>query len=405
MRLVFLPHQTDTPSDRPNSTEVTIDMSKYTPKAANKPRIGVLTGYWSTNIGNAFFQLGAVYALQQAYPAAHVFPIGDQAGYWKTSTGNPPNSIDYAKHLELDALVILGPYVRPEMNGIVSDLIKTQHEKGAKIIVLAAGMMQYDPATIDISRTLMKECPPHIFTTRDSETYDALGDLAESAFDGVDVATFVSDLFPKIPSDLEPYIAVNFDQIPEPFISTDPSFSGRIDRSFEHDGKVWNIRHPKRRTELCYKHRAYIFLDSLLGLNGGPERVDGKLVVRTDHRYNPFLMKKNYRASNIYSGDVPYSYLNIYANADLTISNRVHACVATVSYGNPAMLFTRSPRAYLLKRLGLDKIKDQPQRVDLAFLADEKAKLIDWLRQRLTETFGPSTQSDPVMSMSEAGDA
>lgn len=377
-------------------------MSEYTPKVANKPRIGVLTGYWSTNIGNAFFQLGAVYALQKAYPSAHVFPIGDQPGYWNTSAGNPPNAIDYAKHLDLDAVVILGPYVRPEMNGIVSDLIRTQHEKGAKIMVLAAGMMQYDPGTIDISRTLMKECPPHIFTTRDTETYNALGDLAEFAFDGVDVATFVSDLFPKVPSDLEPYIAVNFDQIPEPVISTDPNFSGRTDRSFEHDGKTWKIQQPKRRTELCYKHRAYIFLDSLLGLNGGPDRIDGKLVVRTDHRYNPFLMKKNYRANNIYSGDVPYSYLNIYANADLTISNRVHACVATVAYGNPAMLFTRSPRAYLLKRLGLDKIKDEPQRVDLSFLADEKAKLIDWLGARLTDMFGAPSESESPEPVSGA---
>ena len=375
-------------------------MSQYHPKIAKSPRIGVLTGYWSTNIGNAFFQLGAVYALQQAYPGAHVFPIGDQPGYWNTSAGNPDNALDYAKHLDLDALVILGPYVRPEMNGIVSDLIRTQHEKGAKIMVLAAGMMQYDPGTIELSRSLMKECPPHIFTTRDTETYNALGDLAEFAFDGVDVATFVSDLFPKVPTDLEPYIAVNFDQIPEPLISTDPGFSGRVDRSFDFEGQSWKVQHPKKRTALCYKHRAYIFLDSLLGLNKGPERLDGKLIVRTDHRYNPFLMKKNYRASNIYSGDVPYSYLNIYANADLTISNRVHACVATVAYGNPAMLFTRSPRAYLLKRLGLDKIKDEPQRVDLAFLSDEKAKLIAWLGDRLTEMFGPSghTPSHEVLS-------
>lgn len=363
-------------------------MTDYHPKTAHTPRIGVLTGYWSTNIGNAFFQLGAVYALQKAYPQAHVFPVGDQAGYWSTSKGNPPNSIDYAKHLDLDALVILGPYIRPEMSNIVSDLIRTQHDKGAKIIVLAAGMMQYDQGTIDISRSLMKECPPHIFTTRDTETFDALGDLAEFAFDGVDVATFVSDLYPKVPTDIEPYIAMNFDQIPEPAIAPSNMFSGSVDRTFDFEDQTWNVRHPKRRTELCYKHRAYIFLDSLLGLNTGPARIDDKLIIRTDHRYNPFLMKKNYRAPMMYSGDVPYSYLNIYANADLTISNRVHACVATTAYGNPAMLFTRSPRAYLLKRLGLDRIKDEPQCVDLGFLSDEKAKLIAWLGDRLKETFG-----------------
>ncbi|GEM_PF-444374 len=370
-------------------------MTTSTDRAAQdapRPRIGVLTGYWSTNIGNAFFQLGAVYALEQAYPGAHVFPIGDQAGYWCTHKGNPANSLDYVKHLDLDAVVILGPYVRPEMTTIVSDMIRTQHAKGAKIIVMAAGMMSYDKGTIETSRQLMKDCPPHIFTTRDTETYEALGDLAEHAFDGVDVATFVSDVCPKVPTDLGPYVALNFDQIPEPVIAPSKDFSGRVDRSFEFEGETWNVRQPKRRTELCYKHRAYIFLDSLLGLNGAQQsKINGMDIVRTDHRYNPFLMAKNYRAPNMYTGDVPHSYLNIYANSSLTISNRVHACVATVSYGNPAMLFTRSPRAYLLKRLGLDAIKERPQRVDLDFLRKEKNALIGWLGERLTETFGESS--------------
>lgn len=354
------------------------------------PRIGVLTGYWSTNIGNAFFQLGAQYALNRAYPGAHVFLIGDQPGYWNTRKGNPSNALDYAKHLDLDAVVVLGPYVRPEMEGITGQMLRAQHRKGAKIIVLAAGMMQYDMDTIALSRRLMAECPPHIFTTRDTETFEALGDLATHAYDGVDVATFVSEVFPRVPTDLEPYMVLNFDQIPEPVIGPKEGFSGRVDRTFEFDGREWCVRQARKRTEWSYRRRAYPFLDAMLFRQPGPERVDGRLVLRTDHRYNPFLMLKSYRSPNTYVGDIPHTYLSIYANSQLTISNRVHACVATVSYGNPAMLFTRSPRAYLLKRLGLERIKDRPQRVDLAFLRREKAALISWLGDRLTETFGPA---------------
>ncbi len=362
------------------------------------PRIGVLAGYWSTNIGNAFFQLGAEHVLNRAYPGAHVFLIGDQPGYWNTRLGNPANALDYVKHLDLDAVVVLGPYVRPEMEGITAEMLRAQHRKGAKIIVLAAGMMQYDKGTIALSRRLMSECPPHVFTTRDTETYEALGDLATHAFDGVDVATFVSDVFPKVPSDLEPYVVFNFDQIPEPVIGPKDGFSGGSDRSFEFDGREWLVRQPRRRTEWSYRKRAYPFLDALLFRAPGPERVDGRLIVRTDHRYNPFLMRKNYRSPNTYTGDIPHSYLSIYANSTLTVSNRVHACVATVSYGNPAMLFTRSPRAFLLKRLGLDAIKDRPQRVDLGFLGREKRALVEWLGARLTETFGPAPGARPVES-------
>ena len=72
---------------------------------ARSPRIGVLTGYWSTNIGNAFFQLGAQYALEQALPGAHIFLIGDQPGYWNVAQGNPANALDYVKPLDLDAAV------------------------------------------------------------------------------------------------------------------------------------------------------------------------------------------------------------------------------------------------------------------------------------------------------------
>ena len=359
------------------------------------PRIGVLTGYWSTNIGNAFFQLGAEYAINRAYPGAHVFLIGDQPGYWNTRKGNPANALDYVKHLDLDAVVVLGPYVRPEMEGITGEMLRAQHRKGAKIIVLAAGMMQYDKDTIALSRRLMSECPPHIFTTRDTETYEALGDLAAHAYDGVDVATFVSEVFPRVPTDLEPYMVLNFDQIPEPVIGPKDGFTGRVDRSFEFEGREWCVRQPQKRTEWSYRKRAYPFLDAMMFRSPGPERVDGRLVLRTDHRYNPFLMLKSYRSPNTYVGDIPHTYLSIYANSRLTISNRVHACVATVSYGNPAMLFTRSPRAYLLKRLGLDSIKDRPQRVDMDFLRREKASLIAWLGDRLTDTFGPAPALTP----------
>lgn len=358
----------------------------------------MLAGYWSTNIGNAFFQLGAQYVLEKAMPGAHVFLIGDQPGYWNVRKGNPSNALDYVKHLDLDAVVVLGPYVRPEMEGITGEMLRAQHRKGAKIIVLAAGMMQYDKDTIALSRRLMAECPPHIFTTRDTETYEALGDLAEHAYDGVDVATFVSDLFPKVPSDLEPYMVVNFDQIPEPTIAPREEFSGRVDRTFEFEGRSWCVRQPKMRTEWSYRKRAYPFLDAMLFRNPGPERIGDRLVVRTDHRYNPFLMLKSYRSPNTYVGDIPHSYLSLYANSELTISNRVHACVATVSYGNAAMLFTRSPRAYLLKRLGLEGIKEGPQRVDMGFLQREKSALLSWLGDRLVATYGtePARTASPA---------
>lgn len=358
-----------------------------------KPSIAVLTSYWSTNIGNSFFQLGAGWVLRQALPEANVFPIGDQPGYWHPKHGNPAHALDYVKHLEIDALVVQGPFFRPEMTRILTEALDVQLAKGTKLIVLAAGMMSYDSETVKLARETMQRVRPWIFTTRDTETYEAVGDLAEHAYDGVDVATFVSDLYEPVPTDLPPYVAWNFDQIPEPrFVKTEAGSGGRV---IEYDGDHWRIEQPGWRTEMSYKSRAYPYLDGLmlklLGKGRGPEKMGDRLIVRTDHRYNPYFEPKTYRGQNTYSGDVPYTYLNIYANADCVFSNRVHACVAAASFGRPAMLFTRSPRAYLLKRLGLEGIKDGPVTLDLANLRDEKDRMTRWLSERLADYRAPAT--------------
>lgn len=49
----------------------------------------------------------------------------------------------------------------------------------------------------------------------------------------------------------------------------------------------------------------------------------------------------------------------------------------------PAIARTRSPRAYLLKRLGLDTIREKPTSMDMDFLAEEKTRLLDFLRDKL----------------------
>ena len=224
-----------------------------------RPTVAVLTGYWSTNIGNSFFQLGAEWALRQALPNANIMLIGDQPGYWDTKKGNPKNALDYVAHLDLDAVVVLGPAFRPEVEGIIGGMLAKQHAKGAKIMVLAAGMMKYDPDTVARSRTMLERTPPYLFTTRDTETYEALGDIAEHAYDGIDVATFVSDLFTPTTSDLPPYVALNFDQIPEPrFVPASAGDEGAIEIGAGH----WRYEQPGLRTELSYKSRAFLFADS-----------------------------------------------------------------------------------------------------------------------------------------------
>jgi len=71
------------------------------------------------------------------------------------------------------------------------------------------------------------------------------------------------------------------------------------------------------------------------------------------------------------------------ANTCLTLGDRVHACVITLAYGNPAMLFTPSPRSRLFDRVGLNDIRTKPVTLDLDYLEVERTKEIEFLKNTI----------------------
>ena len=79
--------------------------------------------------------------------------------------------------------------------------------------------------------------------------------------------------------------------------------------------------------------------------------------------------------------DIPEDYLNLYANAYATYSDRVHACIATLAFGNYARLYSQTPRAYLFERLGLGTIKRNILRLDEDKIKLEKSHHISFLKE------------------------
>lgn len=341
--------------------------------------IAIYIGYWSTNIGNSFFQLGAEYVLKNIYPQANVFFVGDEQGYIKPSVGNPQNSYNPFIGSKIDYLVILGPFIRPEFFKISAPTIESFFKNGTKIIALGVGMMDYQPETIQKVGEFLKKYPPVLLTTRDSETFEALKNFVPKIYNGIDLGFFVSDIWGKSPEfSGDNYITFNFDQLPEPkFVKTIDS----SDKNAFSVGEVsYQIKFNRFRKKWCEKGFLYQLFDQLILPQSKTENLGDYKIIRTDHRYNPVVLKKIYKSPNTYSGDVPYSYLQIYKNTEITFSNRVHACVATLAFGNKAMLFTKSPRAYLLDRVKAHGIKEKPVSIDLGLLQKEKDDLINFIK-------------------------
>lgn len=352
-------------------------------------KIAHILGGWSPNIGNAFFQLGGDYVLKNVFPNSDIIYINEQLGYpsyWNPKGGNPKDSFDISSHINTDYLIIMGPCFRPEFLSIWEKSIKEYIKKGTKIVILGAGAMDYSPSMINVYIEFLKQYPIHLITTRDDDTYNSLGKYVKNAYNGIDFGFFVSDFYkPKGLEKSDDYITLNFDKIPEPRIKIYPS--NEIEKNnnftFEFDKYFWEINPYKFRQSLATKNRIFMLLEGYLFPGNKIKKIGNYQVIRTDHRYAPIFKRKTFRYPNVLVNDTPYPYLEIYGNTKLTLTNRLHAAVATLAYGNPAYLISQSPRIRLLERVGLKNINQHPVTLDKEKLIYEKENLIQFIRENI----------------------
>lgn len=352
-----------------------------------------ILGDWSRNIGNAFFQLGGSYALSQVLPTAKQVMIAEQPGYpsyWNPRGGNPKNFFDMAASVEADYLVLMGPMFRAETQKIWGESLDKIMSKGTRLILLGVAAMKYSDELMAQYRAFLKKYPPYLLTSRDHESYLKLGEMAQHAYDGIDYGFFVSDVYQPVGfgNRLKDFIALSFDKVPEPTISIHDQpvqLGSNVDplsQVFEFNGRYWALSFPKLRTWLATRSRYTMFLEGILPGNQVKE-VQGYPIIRADHRPHPMLGLKTYRYPNMLVNDTPYPYFELYSQAALTLSTRVHACVAAVAYGKSAMLMSYTPRSRLLDRLGLGEITQRPMSLEKSVLQQEKASLLAFLQEHL----------------------
>ena len=219
-----------------------------------------------------------------------------------------------------------------------------------------------------------------MFVTRDFETYNEFKYIIKNSYCGIDLAFFLPDAYKPINTDLKPYIVMNFDKIPEPKIVEGAS---EFD-SIELDNKNYRLKFSKFEKRLAAKTDRitdmYIYFKSLFPGGKRKNSIGKYKIIRTDHRYAPMLRNKVYRYENSFCADIPHTYLNIYSECELTLSDRVHACAVTLAYGNSAMFFAKTGRSSLLERVGATGIDKKPIKIDINKLNEEKVKIIDFMK-------------------------
>jgi hypothetical protein len=352
-----------------------------------KPRIALVSGFWGQNIGNAFFNIGGKWILQQVFPDHDVDFIQDQPGlrtFHNQSTGNPKNDIEMLRFLKVDYIVLQGPMLTVNFRALWERTLAALTKRGTRIILLGAALFKHTEAEIEANRRFLREYPPFLMSTRDHYTYEAFKDICPKIYSGIDSAFFVPKAYNPFDLTIEPYVTINFDRFPEPTIAVAPRTGSKLDgtfeKSFEALGHQWGLLQPKLQMRFSRKGKAWAYIGALLDRRKLPKTIAGHTIIRPEHRFNPHITWKIYRQPNAIASDEPFTYFTVYAGSSLTLADRVHACVATLAYGKPAMLFTPSPRARLFERLGLGAIREHPVSLKPDYLEREIQAELEFLK-------------------------
>ncbi|WP_421717901.1 polysaccharide pyruvyl transferase family protein [Algiphilus sp.] len=353
------------------------------------PRVALVCGQWGQNIGNAFFNIGGDYVLKRVFGEGGVGYHQDQPNYRTLHNkfkGNPANYVDFIRHLDIDYLVLQGPVLNGWMRKSWQTTFKALRENNTKVILLSCAFFKFDDGEISAVKSFLEDYPPALISTRDSRSYGILEEWLPSVpkYNGIDSGFFLNRcVAPFNVREGVRYITKNFDRYPEPEILTSDPGANYNSKKVEIEGEHYWLSVPKFLDSQSHKGKVRAYLADVFDRRKLGRDFNGKMVVRLEHRFFPHMTHKIYRQPNATASDEPWTYVNIYANTDFTLSDRVHACVASLCFGRPAMLFTPSPRQALFGRVGVSDIRDKLVSLDLERLDHEQEAEIGWLRARV----------------------
>ena len=326
------------------------------------------SSHWASNIGNPFFNLGAKYLIEQCLPGVEVIQTDLHAGKcFALKEKHLSNSFNYTQYFsDIDAIVLAGPLFDKNFEILFGDILRQAKESNIKVIFLTAGGIEYSAEEVAFCRAILKKYPPFILTTRDEDTYNNYNDLAHHSYNGICTAWFTPDFYPGYDtSNLTQYMTSCFDHTSEPKINLD-GFSVKTKQVVTQEVKHSTFNKVKR-----------LFQKNL------PEFIGDYLVIRPVHCCIKRLYFQLFFKKNAFVSQTPYGFLNLYRNTSLTVTDRLHAAVATMAYGNPAILYIKSNRPKLLERLGVESVMNEITRVDMERLNTEKDIFKTWLSKAL----------------------
>jgi len=316
-------------------------------------RVGYIGGFWATNIGNSFYNLGALHLLKKVYGEDNVYFIPDPPQeYWSKIS----NDYKMIQNLDLDLFIITGPSLNTWHIDVFKPIFDELLKKEKKLAYLSVGASAYTEEEASLVSEFINNYPVEFIITRDETTYNLYKDKVNTKiYNGICTSMFLNDAV-NVPIVNDDYIVSNFSYFKEPFI-------------WNESGE-WKHKHtfiPKFQKVI--NNYKVVRTNNSFFIPSFPKLHKGKLIFNRD---------------NIYYSDLPYGYLSILKSAKKVFSDRVHTCAATLILGGEAMYIKGSKRSgdgrkNIFSRIGLEDIFERPVKLDFNFIKEEKNKMEQFL--------------------------
>lgn len=300
-------------------------------------KIGCYIGAWTYNIGNAFFDLGLEYVLKKAFPDARLYPMGGSVRYLfnHNSWGKryADRSFEIGEVADIDILAYAGMAICNEFVDDNGATFINAAKRGVAILGVGIGALRYTAQEADYYTMFINKLPKYAMVTRDDDTFSMFDGKIAHVYRGIDNAFSLGYAYSPPKLRLGEYDVMNFDAN---FIAKVPEIPGR---------------------DIIYTH----------------------------HKFAADLPEPFYQKPNTLISDMPWDYLALYANCCTTYTDRVHACIASLSYGNKAMLFNKTPRKSLFAKFNLSEITEHPCALDMNLMEEQVNNQINVVRQAVTD--------------------
>lgn len=300
---------------------------------------------WLTNIGNGFIDSGARGLLERALPSPDIVEVsgypysaGDLRASFTLQQKLLPNSgshkrpdhpkrtnmTNLSEYFDFDIAVLPGCVLYEHSLRKLLPVLKQIREREIPIMLLGAGGGDYTTETQSYVKNILDDLDINVLLTRDNTAYECYKDDVQYSYDGIDCAFFIDEWYDP-PETKTSYEVRTFDKIAEPNLETSNEIVRSTHTPFE---QPYNFPIKDRLSNIRY----------------------------TD----PFDRE------NLFMADSVTDYLTLYANSVRTHSDRIHAVIPTLVYGNEAQFHYETPRANLFSQVfdeGND-IKSRPMKLN-----------------------------------------